>query len=40
MLLVAESSFRVAEPIQGPDVPSHAEMEWIDWDIPTGFGFH
>jgi hypothetical protein len=40
MLLVAEPSFRVAEPIQGPDVPSHTEMEWIDWDIPTGFGFH
>ena len=31
---------RVAEPVQGPDVPSHAEMEWIDGDIPTGFGFH
>jgi len=31
---------RVAEPIQGPDVPSLAEMEWIDGDIPTGFGFH
>ena len=31
---------RVAEPVQGPNVPSHAEREWIDWDIPTGFGFH